>query len=82
MPFVAKCRNCGHILWAYTRAFLNELMKWHDSESHKTFDSEDFDFCSWVILRVTHEQLRDINMASKSPAFWRAVRTNPKRLRL
>ncbi len=82
MPFVAKCRNCGYILWAYTRTLLNMLMKWHDSESHKTCDSEDFDFCSWVILRVTHEQLRDINVASKSPAFWKALRTNPKRLRL
>jgi hypothetical protein len=80
MPFVAKCRSCGHILWAYTRAFLNMLMKSHESESHKD-NSEDFDFCNWVILRVTHEQYRHINEASKSPAFWKAIRTNPKNIR-
>ena len=53
------------------------LMKWHDSDSHKVYDDE---FSNWVILRVTHEQYRDINVASKSPAFWKAIRTNPKRL--
>jgi hypothetical protein len=77
MPFVAKCRSCNHVLWANTRAFLNMLMKWHDSDSHKVYDDE---FSNWVILRVTHEQYKDINLASKNPAFWKAIRTNPKRL--
>jgi hypothetical protein len=80
MPFVAKCRSCNHVLWANTKRFLRLLMKWHDSDSHKVYDSEDFDFCNWVILRVTHEQYKDINLASKNPAFWKAIRTNPKRL--
>jgi hypothetical protein len=55
-------------------------MKWHDSDSHKVYDSEDFDFCNWVIRRVTWRRFADINMASKSPAFWKAIRTNPKNL--
>jgi len=81
MPYWAKCLRCNYILWANTKKFLRLLMKWHDSDSHKAYDSEDFDFSNWIIKRVTHEKYMDINEASKSPAFWKAIRTNPKNIR-
>jgi hypothetical protein len=80
MPFMAKCVSCGYVLWANTSAFLKMLMKQHDSESHDTMDSEDFDFCTWVITKINSYAYAQISMASKSPAFWKAIRTSPKTL--
>ena len=75
MPFMAKCANCGYVLWANKRAMLNLLMKQHDSKSHHSTDSEDYDFCTWAVSVISEATLTQISMASKSPAFWRTLRT-------
>ena len=75
MPFMAKCRNCGYITWANTKRFLKVLMRWHDSDSHKAYDSEDFDFCTWVITKISWDTYSQVSVASKNSAFWKAIRT-------
>jgi len=80
MPFMAKCVSCGYVLWANRSAMLRLLMKQHDSESHDATDSEDFDFCTWVITKINSYAYAQISMASKRPAFWKAIRTSPKTL--
>lgn len=78
MPFWAKCGSCGYIVFARTRGFLNILMREHDSESHKRYDG---DFNDWRVYVITNQRYNDIAVASKSSAFWRAIRTNPRKLR-
>jgi len=75
MPFMAKCRICGYIVFANSRRFLEMFMEQHDSESHKVYDSRDFDFNSWVVVRLTWGVYTQLCIASKNPAFWRAIRT-------
>ena len=75
MPYLARCISCNHILWANTSAFLKEIMKEHDSESHNIMDSEDFDFCTWVITKINSYAYAQISIASKNPAFWKAFRS-------
>jgi hypothetical protein len=55
-------------------------MKQHDSKSHHATDSEDFDFCTWAITPIDSKTLGMLDIASKSPMFWKAIRTNPKTL--
>lgn len=75
MPLMAKCLNCGFIVWANTKGFLKMLMREHDSHSHRTFDSEDYGFCNWIITVLSFEAYSNICMASKSPSFWKAIRS-------
>lgn len=77
---MAKCISCGYVLWTKTRYWLTEFMKQHDAKSHNTTDSEDYDFCTWVIAPIDNKAYAMLNVASKSPAFWKAVRTSPKTL--
>jgi len=55
-------------------------MEQHDSESHKVDDSRDFDFNSWVVVRLTWAVYTQLCIASQNPAFWRAIRTKATRL--
>ena len=81
MPFVARCVRCNWITWAITRGILNICMEEHDIKSHKDLATYNFkDYCTWTIVTVSHEILSALDRASKNPAFWKAIRSSPKRI--
>lgn len=57
-------------------------MRLHNEKAHKDFShyTHGFDFPCWIILKVALEFIRHLDQLRHNPAFWRAVRTNPKRL--
>jgi len=78
MPFTARCVRCGYVVMANKRKMLDDFMENHDSKSHKSTDSRDFDFCTWSIAVVSDEDYGMLLNASKVSAFWNALNTRVK----
>jgi hypothetical protein len=54
---------------------LEDFMRLHDSESHRRYDDE---FSEWIVSVVRWDTWGFISVASKNPAFWKAIRTKPR----
>ena len=78
MPFVAKCHRCNYILWTLTRGMLKIAMEYHDIHSHKGYDK---DFAFWIVTTISHYTFYMLERMSKLSAFWKAIRSNPEKVK-
>jgi len=74
LPFVARCRRCGHIETAMTRDVINICIEEHDLDSHVFHDRD-----QWTVAIVSNADFYMIQRLSKISTFWAAQRI-PKRL--
>lgn len=74
MPFMARCKRCNYVVWANTRAMLDELITLHNDISHNyCLDIDDF-----TVVRISADQKRVLDANAHNATFWNAFNASRK----
>ncbi len=74
MAFVARCKRCNYLIWAYTMGLLKEFMALHNDVSHG-YGLNDSDF---IVFRISDEQYNILCQNAHNKAFWEAYNKSRK----